>query len=181
MRLLPYERLTLRSDDPPDVIRAKLATLVTTKWFFLKCPPQPFRGSVQCRHFKVVRVLGTFLRPRGHNGWQPVIVGDITPAPSGSEVRVRMRLSFPAGAFAVVWFGILFVMGTAVAWRFLVEGFEPTSVAVLGLWLAVMGAIGFLVYASLIRTFWTEVQRARSTLCDGLGCRLVEEPNRLVR
>jgi hypothetical protein len=66
-----FERLTLRSDDPPEVVQAKLVTLVATKWFSLRPPPRPFRSCVQGRHFKVVRVLGTILGCDGL-GWRVV-------------------------------------------------------------------------------------------------------------
>ena len=101
MRFLPFERLTLRSESPPEVVEAKLAALVATAWFSLTPPPEPFRGSVRGRHFKVVRVLGTIVGLPTRNAWQPLIVGDIAPAAGGTEVRVRMRLraNMAAGTF----------------------------------------------------------------------------------
>jgi hypothetical protein len=169
VRLLPYERLTLRSDDSPEVVRARLATLVTAKWFYLKRPPEPFRGSIQGRHFKVVRVLGSSVGKR--NSWQPVIIGDIAPAPSGTEIRCRMRLPLPVAAFMVFWFGSL-LWGAAK--MFLAGQREGV------LWFG-FGAMLLGGYAAMSLSFWPEVNKARAALCDGLGCRVVEQTNRLVR
>ncbi len=80
MKLLPYTQLTLRSDLSPEEVEAKLAQVVHVGWWSLGPLPEPFRGSVQGRHFKVVRVLGTVLGLRSRNSFQPVIIGDIAPA-----------------------------------------------------------------------------------------------------
>lgn len=168
MRLLPYERLTLRSDDPADVVQAKLATLVTTRRFYLKRQPQPFRGAVQRRHFKVVRAPRIRLG-QGHS-FQAVIIGDIAPAPSGTEIQVRMRLALPDAVGISVWF--LALLGAAAY-----TGFRQVSG---GGWVG-LGVLALIGYTGTSMMFWPEVKKARAALCDGLGCRVVEQANRLVR
>ncbi len=171
MRLLPNEHLTLRSDDEPDVVEAKLAALVTTKRFYLKRPPQPFRGAVQGRHFKVVRAPRISLGQR--TSFQPVIIGDIAPAPSGTEIRLRMRLSVPDAVAISFWFAGL--LGGA-AYTVLVT---RQTVSVPG-WIG-LGVLALIGYTGTSAMFWPEVNKARTALCNGLGCRVVETSNRLVR
>jgi hypothetical protein len=182
VRLLPFEHLTLRSDSPPEVVEAKLARLVATKWFSLTAPPEPFRGSVKGRHFKLVRVLGTFLGLPTRNSWQPVIVGEIVPVSGGTEVRVRMRLQAFVGAFTTFWFGGL-LFGAAMLLRAgLQEGFGPSGRAAgAGVGLAGVGAMVLAGYALVSVAFWTEVRKARRALREGLGCREDEPANRLMR
>jgi len=186
VRLLPFERLTLRTESPPDVVAAKLAKLVATGWYLLTTPPEPFRGSVRGRHFKIVRVLGTFLGLPFHNSWQPVIVGDVVSAPGGTEIRVRMRLSALAGTFTALWFSGFF-WGAGLLLRVgLAEGFGPSftngrEAAGAGVGLAVIGAMVLAGYAGVSVAFWTEVKKARSALREGLGCRDVDSRNRLLR
>jgi hypothetical protein len=182
VRFLPFERLTLRSESPPEVVEAKLAALVATAWFSLTPPPEPFRGSVRGRHFKVVRVLGTIVGLPTRNAWQPLIVGDIAPAAGGTEVRVRMRLRAFVGAFTAFWFGGLLWGAAMLLGAGLLEGFGPSGRAAgAGVGLAFVGAMMLAGYALVSVSFWTEVRKSRCALCEGLGCREVESGNRLVR
>ncbi len=187
MRLLPFERLTLRTDSPPDVVEAKLANLVATRRFSLTAPPEPFRGSIRGRHFKVVRVLGTFLGLPTYNSWQPVIEGDFVPVPGGTEVRVRMRLSAFVGAFTAFWFGGLLWGAGMLLKAGLTEGFGPSTArngreaAGAGVGLAFIGAMVLAGYALVSVSFWTEVKKARRALREGLGFGDEEPGNRLMR
>jgi hypothetical protein len=182
VRFLPFERLTLRSDSPPDVVEARLTRMVATAWFSVTAPPEPFRGSVRGRHFKFVRVLGTFLGLPTRNSWQPVIVGDIVPVSGGTEVRVRMRLQAFVGGFTAFWFGALLFGGAMLLRAALLEGFGPSGRARgAGVGLAVVGAMLLAGYALVSVSFWTEVRKARRALREGLGCRDEEPGNRLVR
>jgi len=182
VRLLPFERLTLLTDSPPEVVEAKLASLVATSWFSLMPPPEPFRGSLQGRQFKVVRVLGTILGLPTHNAWQPLILGDLVPAAGGTEVRVRMRLRAFVGAFTAVWFGVLLWVAARLLWAGLTEGFGPSGGAAgAGVGLGVVGAMVLAGYALVSVSFWTEARKARRALSEGLGCREAHSASRLVR
>ena len=169
MRLLPYERLTLRSDDPPDIVQSKLAGLVTTKRFYLKRQPQPFRGTVQRRHFKVGWAPRISLG-QGHSP-RPVIIGDIAPAPSGTKIQARMRLALPDAVGISVWFVAVLGGAAYTAFRQTVSGAGWVGVAVVAL----------LGYTGMSLTFWPEVKKARAALCEGLGCRVDERANPLVQ
>lgn len=180
MRFLPYERITLRTDAPPDVVEAKLAGLVATTWLSLSPPAEPFRGSVQGRHFKVVRVLGTILGLPTHNAWQPLIIGDIAPVAGGTEVRMRLRVF--VGAFTAVWFGGLLWGAASLLRTGLAEGFGPQGRAAgAGVGLGGIGVMMLIGYSLVSVSFWTEVRKARRALSAGLGCREAEPGNRLVR
>ncbi len=176
MKLLPYERLTLRTSEAPEAVVARLAKMVAVGWFFLKNPSQPFRGTLAGRHFKIVRLLGTFLGLRYRNSWQPVIVGEIVPAPAGTEVRVKMRLHAFVAVFTAAWFaGLFFGLGLWL-WTVLRRGFDAVGPGIL-----VGCAMGFFAYALISFSFWSEVKKARALLREGLSCREIEGPNRLVR
>lgn len=181
MRLLPYERLTLRSDDPPDVVQAKLATLIAPRrWFSLKVSPQPFHGTVQGRRFKVVRIR-TILGIEVDNGSQPVIIGDVVPVTGGTEVRVRVRLQVFFGVFIAFWFGGLLQVGASMLHAGLKYGWNAEQAAGAGIGLVVFAAITLLSYTVTSVSFRTEVRKARAALCEGLACRVVEPGNRLLR
>ncbi len=176
VKLLPYERLTLRTSESPDVVVARLEKLVAVGHFFLTNPPEPFRGTVDGRHFKIARVLGTVLGLRHRNSWQPVIVGEIVPAVDGAEVRVVMRLHALVAVFTALWFaGVL--SGVAVfASKVARDGFGAAGGGLLGP--CAMAAFG---YALVSWSFWSEVRRAKALLRDGLGWAEVRPSNRLVR
>lgn len=176
MRILPYELLKLHTREPPEAVAARLEKMIASGWFFLKNPPQPFRGRISGRHFKVVRLLGTFLGLRYHNSWQPVIIGDIAPVAEGTEVRVKMRPHAFVAVFTAVWFGGLFAfLATAIgiARR---RGFESAAAGIL-----VACGMGLFGYSIMSFAFWSEVRRAKALLREGLKCAEVGGSNRLVR
>jgi hypothetical protein len=175
VRILPYERLTLLVESPPDVVAARLSALVATKWFYLTAPPEPFRGWVRGRHFTVVRHLGLW-----HNSSRPVVLGEIVPAPSGTVVRIRMRLAIVVAAFLVLWFGALLLFGGLLAWRALGggNGLQGGSDGGAGLAVGAMVLIGYLLVSL---SFWSEVRKARALLVEGLGAREAKARNPLVR
>ncbi len=188
MRLLPYERLTLFVEAAPDVVAARLVTMVATGWFSLGRSSQPLRGSVQGMHFKVVRVLGTFLGLPYHNAWRPVLVGDIVPVPNGAAVRVRMRLQAFVAVFMVVWFGALLCFAALMLWAGLIgdHGFGPyrrdgAQFLGAGVGLVVIGGMTLAGYLLMSVSFWSEARKARALLVEGLGCRETDGQNRLVR
>ena len=187
MRLLPFKRLRLFTESTPDVVEAKLADIVRTQWFSQTPPPEPFRGSVRGRHFKVLRVLEAVGGLKRGNSFQPVIVGDVVPVPGGTEVRARMRLAWFATTFMAIWFGGLLWAAQAVLRMGLAGRFWPaffaykgTTAIGPGAGLVFIGAMLAAGYAFVSVSFWTEVKKAKVALCEGLGCREVGTANRLV-
>lgn len=167
MRFLPFERLALFSPDPPEVVAERLGAAVATRRFYWTRPPQPFRGAVRGMHFKAVRDLGL-----GRNSWRPVVVGDLVRVPGGTEVRVRMRLSWLVGAFSALMMAAWSWGGAAAAMGSLEPNPGPASASeVLGA-LAVPLGIGAFIYLLASASFWSEAKRARHLLCEYLGCRI---------
>lgn len=171
--MLPHERLTLRTSDAPDAVVARLAKMVAVGWFFRKNPPQAFRGTLAGRRFKIVRLLGTFLGFRYRNSWQPVIVGEILPAPEGTEVRVTMRLHAFVAAFTALWFAFVLSFLVILLRTGLERGLAAVAHGLLGDCL-----MALLAYAVVS---FSEAKKARALLREGLGCHEIEGANRLVR
>lgn len=186
MRLVPFERLTLRTDSPPEAVQAKLLALVSQSRFTLKAPSEPFHGLVQGRHFKVIRTRRNALGLRSRRSSMPVVVGDLVPFQGGTEVRVRIRPTASTTLFLLVWLGLLLSTAGAVLWKGAKEGLGspvaggPKSASPGGM-LLFIGAMVAVGYGLASISFWMEVKRARVALCEGLGCRAVEPQNRLVR
>ncbi len=181
VKLFPYARLTLQTPLSPEEVEARLTTMLTKPAFSFRVPPEPFRGYMSRRQFKVMRVLGLgrVLRLPHRNSFQPVIIGVIEPAPSGTIIRLRMRLHAFVAAFMTVWFGFPLAFIGSLLWTGLREGFglRGRSHDRPDVGLAVLGAI--LLFGLLLVNvcFWTEVKKARSILCERLECRELQPGN----
>jgi hypothetical protein len=160
VKLLPYIRLTFRAADPPEVVSARIAAMITPRRFYLKRPAEPFRGTIRGSHFKVMRVLSLFVR----NSFQPVIVGEVAQGALGAEVRVRMRLHAAVAAFTICWFGGLALFGGRVVYDAATKN-PPRPGPVL----AVLAGMALFAYGLVSISFWSEVKKARLLLRDGLG------------
>lgn len=186
MRLLPIDRVTLRTTSPPEVVEAKLRALIAAPRLFGR-PAEPFRGWIEGRHFKITRVLGTFLGLPYRNSWQPVIIGDIAPTAEGTEIRARMRLQTFVGVFTAVWFGFLVCFVGAMLWAAATQGFGPSigrdgrAQGGAGVGLAVAFGMGLFAYSLVRVSFWSEVRKAKAALREGLGCSEIEGHRSLVR
>jgi hypothetical protein len=88
--------MTFRTSNPPDAVAARLGEMIAPRWSWLRQPPEPFRGRIQGTHLKVMRAF------RGTNSFVPVVVADIVQGPSGTEVRVTMRLHAFVAVFSVI-------------------------------------------------------------------------------
>ncbi len=163
LKPIPFDRLTLGTPDPPDVVAARLRSAVAVGRFFLRRPAEPFRGTVAGRHFKIIRAQGMFQRDAS----EPVISGDIVAAPEGTHVRVSMRPRIFDAAAPAFWLCVLAAWMPPAAWK------NKTIAVALAFVAALYGF--FLVW------FWVRANKARTLLCEHLGCREVERANRLVR
>jgi hypothetical protein len=183
VRLIPYARLTLRTDASPDAVEAKLAKLVTENRGFSADPIHTaffttFFGSFKRKHFKFYLAsdpTGARRDPR------PIVVGDIVPGFGGTEVRVVVRPTMLDAALTLGIFGLclqVFRLGVRDGLR---NGFGAETVFGLVVGVAVM--VGLYVLRN--RVFWRRADEARIALRDGLGCHEVEpEPageDRLLR
>lgn len=162
MKLLPFERLNLRTSESPEAIVARLDRMVAPNWFCLKDPPQPFLGTLNSRRFKIVRTLLTLLRLRYWNLCQPLIVGEIVPVAEGTEVRAKMRLHAFVAVSGALWLAFDLAICVVIAFR---VGFAAGAPALL-----IGCGMAACAYALVSISFWSEVKKARALLREGLKC-----------
>jgi hypothetical protein len=186
VKFLPYLRLTLYTDNTPEAVGERFASIVSARRFYLKLPAEPFVGSIRGGHFKVVPVLrSTSGRPR-RNSWRPVVVGDIVRVPNGTEVRVRMRIPIQAAAFMLLWFGSLLAIAILVLWKGQRGGLAAPNTrhggrdGGLGV-VAIIGGMLAFGYLLMSVAFWTEAGKTKTVLLEALGCREARAQNRLTR
>lgn len=179
VRLLPYERVTFRCEDRPEVVEARVATLLEEPATFSSIPPaDEFQGSIHGKHFELTRVFDDFFGLPSTHPFRPVIVGEVAKVPGGAEVRIRIRLALGEAVFLTCWFGG-FLLGLGMAlWVGVTEGFRQTEA---GGAVAICGGVVLVVYSLMSLSFWTQANKARAALRDRLGCREAETANRLVR
>ncbi len=171
MRLLPYERLELRSPLGPDEAAARLTAAVAARRWSFKAPPEPFTGWVRGRQFEVMRTI------RYRNSFLPVVTGEIAPDAAGARIRVVMRLHLAVAAFMIVWFGFVLTFAVAAVVSMLRHSPDAPGYT----FLAVPAAMAAFGYGLVSLGFWPEVRKARTLLAEILGCRVEEARNRLVR
>jgi hypothetical protein len=115
MRVLPYERFTMKSPLSVDEVVHRLRNGVAPMTFSLRRPPQPFQGSVRGDTFVIHRVLGY------RNSFRPEISGRIAPGRSGSAIEVTMTLHPVVAVFMGIWLtaaaAIFVAFGVAVLRR----------------------------------------------------------------
>jgi hypothetical protein len=111
--------------------------------------------------------------PFTRNSFRPVVIGDIVPAPNGTEVRVRMRLQAAVAAFMTVWFGGLLIGAGALVRQAMTHGFchdlGGKSGAGVGGALAGVGGMALLGYLLMSAGFWSEVKKVRVLLREQIG------------
>jgi hypothetical protein len=139
---LPYRQFEIVSTLPREAAMARIngiveahspliATFVRTN--------KLFAGDVSSDRFKIKRIVNY------RSGMVPVIEGVFEPAPSGSRIRVTMRLAYWIAGFYGLWFGATMILLLLSA-----LGLLPSSHATSGLsglfpltFVYVVGAIGF--------------------------------------
>ncbi len=147
-----------------------------------KWPPNPFQGSIQDTHFKIGLTRGPHppSRGAGYKSNTPVIIGEIVRVPSGSEVRVLMRIQKDAAVFLAVLLAGSLSMAAVAVWNAAAAGgaAAPASAAACARQLAVAGGLAVLLYAAMTISFHSEVKKARKLLCVELGCQEVDQTTR---
>jgi hypothetical protein len=150
VKLLPYDSFTIQTSDPVHIVRERLATQIEPqkpmRWNFFNY--LPYEGTLSETGFKIRRII------HYRNSFLPLIRGQFEPSPSGTIVRITLRLHPAAIAFWIVWYLVLYsfffhmwltkAMPVAAAWHFL--GFSIALLAVF--WAA----------------FWAEAHRSRRDL-----------------
>lgn len=154
----PYRRFEIVSALPRELAMARIkgivephspliATFVRTN--------KLFAGECSSDRFKLKRIVSY------RNTMVPVIEGGFEPSPSGSRIRITMRLAHWVAGFFALWFG-----GTTIMLLLSALGLRPTSHAMTGLsWIFPlafvygMGAIGFNFEADKARGLLEEALR----------------------
>ncbi|HET9595805.1 MAG TPA: hypothetical protein VFP65_09510 [Anaeromyxobacteraceae bacterium] len=175
MRLVPFDRSTLRSEDPPERVATSLRAAVSPRRRWLDAPREPFQGTVRDREFTLMFTPGR-RRRRPDGPWaRPVIEGKIAPAGAGSEVRLRIRPPLVLGGFTALWsvLAVLFLVGglrIALGWGAAPAGAEPEANGAI---LLLGGAMLLAGQGVCLAAFRRGARRARFLLCEHLGCREV--------
>ncbi len=164
VRLLPYQRLTLHSDNPPEVVSARLATMVLPQTFFQDMPADTFIGSIRGSHFKIMLVPPKAF-PARRTPFPPVIVGDIVRAPNGTEILLRIRFQMLPLTLTLLCFGSLFL--------------HPSSRS--GSFPAIIGGLMLIGIVGVYKAFLAGAKRAEALLRGGLDCREVQAQSHLIR
>jgi hypothetical protein len=137
-----------------------------------KWPPDPFQGSIQDKQFKIELTRGPHRpgRGRGYKSISPVIIGNVVPVPTGSEVRVLMRIPKDAAVVLAVMLAGLLSMAAVAIWNAAtVHGAGAAACKQL----AIAGGLAVLLYAAWTISFQSEVKKARKLMCAELRCREV--------
>src|SRR5579862_8215474 len=104
---LPYRQFEIVSTLPREAAMARIngiveahspliATFVRTN--------KLFAGDVSSDRFKIKRIVNY------RSGMVPVIEGVFDPAPSGSRIRITMRLAYWIAGFYGLWFGATMIL-----------------------------------------------------------------------
>ena len=115
-----------------------------------------FAGDLSSDHFKIKRIVNY------RNTMVPVIEGVFEPSPSGSRIRITMRLVHWVAGFFVLWCGGTTIMFLLSALGLLSPGHTSTGLSSLFPLALVyaMGAIGFNSEADKARGLLEEALRA---------------------
>ena len=147
MWLIPYRRIDIQSPLSAEEVVRRLSTATDPRrWWSSMQSEKYFRGSVSDTELRLIPVI------EGRNSYLPVLHGDMTPAGTGTEVRV----SFALHPLAVGWI-IIFLTAPFFAYR------ERKEVLIIPL--IVLGFHILFYYTG----FLPEVRRAERFLRDLLG------------
>ena len=144
--LIPFCRLTVETSLSPEACASLLKKHIASRTWTGRLHTSdeavpPFRGSVSPKKFKILRNLGR------HDGWQPVVVGKIKATPTGSRIRIRMRLMIPGYLAAIVLHLFTTALALAVMVTLLEDG-SPFGLAVLAVYVFGISLV--------LRSFWGE-------------------------
>jgi hypothetical protein len=93
-----------------------------------------------------------------------------------------MRLRALVGLYTALWFGGLVWVAWLLLRAGLAEGFGPSEKRLgAGAGLAIVGVMSIGVYGLVSVFFWTEAEKARLALREGLGCQEAEHSDRVLR
>ncbi len=151
MRLLPYDSFALQTADPLPIVLARFAAQIEPeqpiRWRFSR-NHLPYEGTYSESGFQIRRIIDH------RNSFQPLIRGRFETSPSGTIVRITMRLhpfvvAF-LGCWYLIWYGFFLPIG--------LTGAMPIGFALQFLGLPIIVLFAFWA------AFWAEVYRSRQDL-----------------
>ncbi len=151
MWLLPYQRVTLRTQLPAEVVLQRLAANVEpARWLrnpFSRDAHKQYEGAITADAFKLMRII------RGRNSFLPVVVGRVRSDGLVTVLEATQRLHHAVAGFMVFWLGSLAFFGTRDLMRRWSLGKDP--------W-ALLPAAGMLAFGYLLMqlSFLAEAKRA---------------------
>jgi hypothetical protein len=108
MFLVPYRQTEITSPHSPDVVAERLRQRTSARqpWFrSLVGRGFDFTGSVSATEFRLMPVI------RGHNTYQPWLVGHVCPRPGGSTIRLVETFHPIQVAIIVAFFSFPAIVG----------------------------------------------------------------------
>ena len=151
MRVLPYDAFTLQTLDPLPIVLQRMATQIEPpkpiRWQF-SGNHLPYEGTLSETGFQISRII------HHRNSFLPVIRGRFEPSPSGTSVRITMRLHPYVIAFLGFWYLAWYSFFCPV-W---LTGAMPTAFALQFVGLPIVVLLVFWA------VFWSEVYRSRRDL-----------------
>lgn len=142
--IFPFERFTITTALPPDIVREKLISVVeppsrNIRWGMTK-PDKPYQGKISESYFEISRIINY------RNSFIPVIKGRIYPDGTGSKIHIEMTMHPFVMVFMGIWLGIVGqgALGMLIA-AFSSATFEPAYLIPLGMFVfgILLCAIGF--------------------------------------
>ncbi len=153
MHLLPYDSLTLQTSAPLPLVLERLDAHIEPpklgRWFFSR-DHKPYEGTLSESGFEIQRII------HYRNSFLPLIRGRFEASPTGTIVRITMRLHAVVIGFLAFWYLTWYSFFLPI-W---LTGAMPTAIALQFVGLPVVILIVFWV------AFWVEVQRSRDDLAQ---------------
>jgi len=159
MKLLPYDTFTIQTSDPLPILLEKLAIYIepqkVIRWQ-LSQNHAPYQGTLSEAGFEIHRII------HSRNSFLPIIRGRFEPSPSGTLVRITMKLHPFTTGFLIFWFLTWYSFSLPI----FLSGAMPTPFA-----LQFLG-MPFLLLVIFWGAFWSEANRCRRDLVE----MIVENP-----
>lgn len=155
MQLLPYHKLTIRTQEPLSMVIEKLEAQIqapeTFRWGFPR-PHAPYTGTISESGFKIYRII------HYRNSFLPVIRGQFESSSDETLVHITMRLHPFVIAFLIFWLSIWYSISIPLFLLEFLSGNAPLLEALLFLGLPLFI---LLIFAA---TFRYEVNRSHREL-----------------
>jgi len=153
MKLLPYDTFTIQTPDPLPAVIEKLATYIEPskpiRWQFSR-NHVPYEGTLSDAGFEIHRII------HYRNSFLPMIRGRFELSPSGTLVRITMKLHPFTTGFLIFWYLMWYSFSIPIN----LAGAMPTRIGLMFLGMPI------LMLGVFWGAFWYEVNRCRRDLVE---------------